>query len=116
MHTVTAWDDQGRPLSWVTETEPEYDDDERDGWVALRQYEQTICPNCGNPRSVCENSETPFYPQLTHCWATAAREVATRKWSQKNEGVKPDAAGYLPDDGTFLWVSTDDLSPGDDFI
>ena len=50
------------------------------------------------------------------CWATAAQSVATRIWHKRHENAKPDDAGFLPTDGALVWISTDDLSPDDDFL
>jgi hypothetical protein len=96
--------------------EPEWDESTRQAAYALYEDKAERCPDCGRLRSECSDPETLYYPQLTRCWATAAREVATRKWRAKNEHAKPDSAGYKPDDGTSVWVSEFDLTPDDDFI
>lgn len=89
---------------------------ERDSWYAKWEFDQAVCPNCGNLRSVCSDPDTDFYPQRTICWATAAQQVVLRRWHKKHEKAQPDEAGYLPTDGTTIWVSPDDLTPDDDFI
>jgi hypothetical protein len=75
-----------------------------------------VCDQCGQLRSVCSDPETAWYPQRSICWATATRQNIGRKWHTKHEKAKPDALGYLPDDGVTLWVATSDLSPEDDFL
>jgi hypothetical protein len=69
---------------------------------------------------VCSNPEGAhgegFYPQLSTCWVDATRENVTRQWRKKHEKARPDAAGYLPTDGRTPWVSTEDLTPDDDFL
>lgn len=80
------------------------------------EYEQAVCPQCGNLRAVCEDPNTGWYPQRSVCYSSAAAEVANRKWHKKNENAKPDPAGYLPTDGTVVWASAEDLTPDDNFI
>lgn len=113
--TVTEWEN-GRPKTWVTVTEPEFDANERDDWYAMAEYQNALCPSCGRLRSLCENPDVDWYPQMHVCWASAAQSVASRRWHKKHEDAKPDAAGYLPTDGGFVWVSTEDLTPDDDFL
>lgn len=109
-------DDEGRPSKWVTEVEPEFDVNERDNWQALAEYEDALCPQCHQLRSICEDPEQLFYPQLHRCNATAATQASNRLWQKRHKDAKPDAAGYLPTDGTAVWVSEQDLTPDDDFI
>lgn len=42
--------------------------------------------------------------------------VATRRFQKKHEEAKPDGAGYLPTDGSLVWVSGQDLTPDDMFL
>lgn len=42
--TVTRWDAEGRPVEWITEREPEWDDAERDIMAALAHIEHERCP------------------------------------------------------------------------
>lgn len=116
---MTEWTEDGRPAAWVTETEPEFDPNERADWHDLDEYEQEVCAQCGNLRAICSDPMglgEGFYPQRHVCWATAAREVATRAWHTKHENAKPDRAGFLPTDGTTIWVSPENLTPDDNFI
>lgn len=112
---VTRWEN-GKPAEWVTEVEPEFDVNERDSWQALAEYEDALCPQCGELRSVCEDPSQDWYPQRMVCWSTAARAVASRRWDKLNEKVKPDASGYLPTDGAVIWAASEDLSPDDNFL
>lgn len=118
MQTVTVLerDATGRPAKWQIETEPEFDDDEREAWDAWLEWQASICPRCGNLKSVCSDPMRPWYPQRDICWATADLEVHERRWRKKHEKAQPDPQGRLPMDGTHLWVSPEDLSPDDDFL
>lgn len=104
----------------MTETEVEFDANERDSWRALAEYRSSICPQCKNLRAICSDPEgvagEGYYPQLDVCWVTASRDVASRRWHKKHEKASPDSAGYLPTDGAALWSSPLDLSPDDDFL
>jgi hypothetical protein len=114
--TVTEWTEDGRPAQWVTETEPEFDTIERQGWEQLDEYRGALCRSCGNLKSVCSDPTTPWYPQRTVCWSKATTENISRRWTKKHEKAKPDALGFLPTDGTSLWVSTHDLTSDDHFL
>ena len=100
----------------MTEVEPEFDANERDSWEALKEYREAVCPHCGNLRAICSDPDTEFYPQRDVCYASASQAWALRKWHSKHEDPKPDASGFLPTDGTTIWVSTADLTPDDDFL
>ena len=113
-HTTTHPD--GSVTVLTVTREPEWLEDDRDAAYALYDDEQQRCPDCGQPREVCEQSATDYFPQRTVCWATAARAVARRKFEQLHENAHPDPAGYLPTDGVTVWVSQRDLSPDDDFL
>jgi hypothetical protein len=100
----------------VSEVEPEFDVNERDSWVALWEWDQAVCHECGQLRSVCSDPATVWYPQRNVCYATATRQNIDRKWVNKHRDRKPDMAGYLPTDGVTLWVATEDISPEDYFL
>ncbi len=100
----------------MTRKDSPFDDDSRESAYALWQDERERCPDCGQPRDVCADRDVDYFPQRTICWATAARRVAQRRWDKRNENAKPDAAGYLPDDGATVWVSPHDLTPDEDFL
>ena len=107
---------------WTTRTtvrvvrEVEWDDDTRQAAYAFHQDKAERCPECGGIREECSDPETTYYPQLHRCYSTAARQRSVRMWEAKNQKTKPDRNGYKPDDGTSVWVSTMDLTPGDNFI
>lgn len=111
---MTAWDESGYPTVWTTVTEPRFDDDERELWVALHEHEQSLCPRCGRPTTVCSDPLQPWWPQRTTCWATAAKEVAQRQFHANHEEHGPNDRGYLPQDGVSIWVASADLTPSDD--
>lgn len=98
------------PAKWVTEVESEFDANERDSWYAFWEYEQALCPQCGRLRSICEDPNTPFNPQITTCHAVLRQTMHTRWWHKKYESVKPDSDGWHPTDGGLVWVS-EDLPP-----
>lgn len=116
---MTRWED-GRPVEWVTTVEPEFDDEERESWYALEEWQASLCPHCGNPRVICSNPDgldgRGFYPQRDVCYVTAARERTQRQFSRLHEKAKPDPAGYLPTDGVHIRASLYDESPEDDFL
>lgn len=113
--TETHRDATGQVVAVVTR-EPRFDEAEREAWIARWEYEQDLCPDCGNPRSVCSDPNVDNYPQRSVCWVTAAGQVAQRRWAKKHENAKPDREGYLPDDGVRIWMSRTDLTPDDDFL
>lgn len=96
--------------------ESPWDEDSRQAAYSLYIDELERCEQCNGPRSECEEPDRLWYPQRHICWKTAANEVAYRRWANANAEVEPDLAGFLPTDGTRLWVATEDLTPDDDFI
>lgn len=102
--------------STVVTPEPLWDDDSREAAYALWSDDRERCPDCGQPREVCGNPDVDYFPHRTICWATAARRVALRRWEVRTKDARPDAAGYLPDDGVTVWVSRHDHAPDDDFL
>lgn len=85
-----------------------------DEQTEILEFERLLCPSCGNLRSVCSNPDQEFYPQRSMCYATAAKEITVRRLRKKHDkepGTEPH-----PLDGMAVWVSTDDLSPDDDFV
>lgn len=83
----------------------------------LAEYD-LVCSSCGNLRSVCSNPAVDWYPQRDVCYATAAREMTWRRLERKHE--KNDRAKALtqahPFDGLSVWVSSENLTPDDDFV
>lgn len=111
---MTKWH-KGRAAEWVTVTEPEYDVNERDSQFALQEYEEALCPQCNQLRSVCEDPATTWNPQIHACQAIAARTMYSREWQGRHEDIKPDADHWHPTDGAMIWA-TPDLPPDPDFV
>jgi len=111
---VTRWDDQGRPAEWVTESEPEFDANERDSWYAKAEYDLAICPSCGDFRAICSTpgglTGDGYNIRQDVCYASAARESVLRRISRKFEKTQPDLQGSLPTDGVSIAVT---LEPDD---
>ncbi|VXC08880.1 hypothetical protein [Aeromicrobium sp. 9AM] len=95
----------------MTEVEPEFDVNERDSWYALAEYEAALCPQCGQLRSICSDPATVFHPRLHTCFLTSAQQMHERRWRRKYEKTEPDRDGWLPTDGSFVWVSDDPGEP-----
>lgn len=51
------YDDAGRLVEAVTETEPEWSDEDRAWAAALDLVEARSCPSCGGPRSECRGED-----------------------------------------------------------
>lgn len=81
----------------------------------MTAYVRDICPVCGNLRSVCSNPEQPFYPQRSMCYVSAVQELNVRRVNAKYAD-EPGTADLHPTDGMRVWVSTDDLTPDDNFV
>ncbi len=103
--------------------ESEWDEEARAEALALVEAEDLICNLCGMPREICSDPSHLWYPQRSVCYATAASEQA--RWRRRERirkrysGRDPErtmAAPFLPDDGEWIWVSPDDLTPDDDFL
>lgn len=77
-------------------------------------YLTEVCTDCGNLRSVCSDPEVAFYPQRRMCYATAARDIATRRLTAKHG--HPEGTEAHPTDGMRVWMSPEDLTPDDDFV
>ncbi|MFI5426050.1 hypothetical protein [Aeromicrobium sp. UC242_57] len=100
----------------VTRT-PEFDVNERDNWYALLEYEEAMCPQCNQLRSVCEDPNQEWSPQLHECRASAVMMAANRRWSRMHEKAKPDLYDRLATDGTRVWVAPADAAPDEtDFL
>lgn len=89
------------------------DDREREQWISLWQYEQDTCRECGQQRSVCSDPEQAFYPQRNICYATAAQRTAQRRYEALAKRANAPEGAL---DGDTIWVSTDNLTPDDDFL
>lgn len=79
-------------------------------------YANGVCRSCGNPRSVCSDPKHDWWGQHSVCYATASREVLTRRLLKKYD-KKPqhEAMDLHPLDGLSVWV-TNDKSAADDFF
>jgi hypothetical protein len=98
-------------VQWITETEPEYDVNERDNWYALGEYDAALCPQCNQLRAVCEDSKLALHPRLHTCYLTASQLTYSRRWHKQFEDVKPDRDGWLPTDGSFVYVAEGEPEP-----
>lgn len=71
--------------------ESEWSDSEQDKMLALKVYEDSLCPKCGGPISECTNpaNEGKYKTDPpTRCHKTTAQIVATEDWDQrKNTGA-----------------------------
>lgn len=98
----------------MTETEPEYDANERDSWYALAEFEAAICPECGNFIAVCSTPDGAgdgLYITQRVCYVTAVRKATERRVDQMHGKAKPGADGALLTDGVLIGISlTDDDS------
>lgn len=112
---MTTHPDGTTTTTTVTRPSP-WDEASREAAYTLYDDKADLCAQCGRPISECQSPDPDWFPQLTHCWRTAAATVANRLWVEKHEKTKPDVAGYLPTDGARVWVAPIDLSPGEDFL
>ena len=86
-----------------------------DDQAEMIAYVVDICPSCGNLKSVCSDPDRPFYPQRSMCYATAVRELTSRRLRAKHKG-EPGTQDLHPLDGMGLWASPEDHTPDDDFV
>ncbi|KAB2807983.1 hypothetical protein F9L07_25270 [Pimelobacter simplex] len=87
------------------------------------------CPECGSPRELCSDPAVLWYPQRTLCYATMARASANARyddlhderpyhdgtfthWAKDRSAAHP----FHARDGVTIWVTTEDLTPDDDFL
>lgn len=80
--------------------------------VEIIEYETSLCPQCGNLRSVCSREESEWYPNEIHCYATADTEVYLRQLRKQH---KEPGEGRHHLDGLRVFVSDtdpDELGPG----
>lgn len=93
----------------VTRDSP-WDEDERALQVA---YDENVCPECGNLRSVCSDPTIAWYPQRLICYNRATVELTTRRMSRGT-----DVPGWGPHlmDGSRVYAAEYDVNPDDDFI
>jgi hypothetical protein len=100
--------------------------------VADWEREQESCGKCGRARSECSDPATVWYPQRTICYADMAASQVRWKYEQLHgpesqeqfhDGSfevwaprRSDAFPFGAEDGVGFWVSTEDLSPLDNFL
>ena len=115
--TITERDAEGRPSQWTIETEPEFDATERQGWYALADYRDAICPSCGNLKSICSDPENDLYPQRRVCHVEASQKMIRRRVDAHFKQHEPSHKnGWVhPTDGWSIWMSLVDSTPDDDF-
>ncbi|MBT1171267.1 hypothetical protein [Bifidobacterium sp. SO4] len=67
-------------------TEPEWDDTERAWMLALADYEASLCPSCGLPKSECSTPDAEFriHADAHICWTTAHQQQALRQWREEH--------------------------------
>ena len=75
-----------------------------------------VCPDCGNLVSVCSSEDFTGYPQRRMCYSTASLQLTRRRLQKKYAKKQPGTDGLHPTDGMSVWISTDDLTPDDDFV
>jgi hypothetical protein len=74
--TTYSYDDAGRLVSSVTETEPEWNDDDRAWAYALADVEAEMCPGgCGQPlaESTAVGADDDYFPHRLQCHACAQK-------------------------------------------
>lgn len=84
----------GRLVSSVTESE--WDDTEQSWMLALKQYEDELCPLCGGPSSECMdvNNELKFRAEApVRCHRTTQRGIMAEKY-RTDKTIQPGALLY----------------------
>jgi hypothetical protein len=89
--TVVEWTEEGQPRKWVTQTESEWTDDERDDIFAFLEHLADSCPRGHSLSESGHPDRDPYNPQGTHryqasnpivCHACEAEDAARKKWSK----------------------------------
>lgn len=80
------------------------------------EYEQQVCPLCGNLRSVCRDEDREWHPRTSVCWPTAVREWSLRLLAEKYKDVNRLAWKTHPMDGLTTWASEDAPPKGEDLF
>ncbi|GGM27187.1 hypothetical protein GCM10011608_09960 [Micromonospora sonchi] len=98
---VTAWDEQGRPLRWITRREPEWDPRERGWMLALDWHESSLCRKCGQPLAECtdpaNDPDNPASERMyvaeppTECFSCKVLVKADEKWHKDS----PETSGFV---------------------
>lgn len=73
--------------------EVEWDETERNWMRSLAEYELSLCPLCGLPRSICQDpkGELTLHAETSVCWATAHMQQAMKRWTDANGRDNPAA-------------------------
>ena len=73
--------------------EVEWDETERNWMRSLAEYERSLCPLCGLPRSICQDpkAELTLHAETSVCWATAHMQQAMKRWTDANGRDNPAA-------------------------
>ncbi len=110
-----GFDRDGQPCriadAWevVTETEPEWDDEQRTMMLALGRYEAKVC-ECGFHESLTEDSSLSFtFPTRTCPVCRGAAQYARKLHSQdekyaKTLGDNPPPLAPRPEDGRRTYI------------
>lgn len=88
-----------------------------------------MCSQHGGPFDECGDSEQPWYPQRTVCYAAMETAAANWRYDQLHEkepfhdgsftSWAKDRSGAHPyhyRDGVTVWVARTDINPGDEFL
>ena len=65
----------------------EWDETEREWMRALEEYDSSLCPLSGLPRSVCQSPDAEFglHADVSICWVTAHMQESMRQWQDSNK-------------------------------
>ena len=84
-----------RFLGWMPSRgdEVEWDETERNWMRSLAEYERSLCPMCGLPRTICQDpkGELTLHAETSVCWATAHMQQAMKRWTDANGRDNPAA-------------------------
>ena len=64
---------------------------------ALAEYERSLCPLCGLPRTICQDpqAELTMRAEADVCWATAHMRQAMKRWTDNNGRDNPAAEALV---------------------
>lgn len=109
---MIEWTADGRPAAWTTETESEFDANERDSWQALAEFESAICPHCGNFKAICSTPDgvegDGYHITQNVCYVTALEKATHRRLERMYGKTEPDGLGFKPTDGVAVRVALAD--------
>ena len=85
-------------------------DDDRD---LLLDYDELVCPRCGNLRETCANPDIDWHPHLATCYASATVEWGWRRLRKKYPADREKSLDALhPLDGSSVFSAQ--IEPVDD--